>query len=109
MIIRVLTLLLALALTSPAYATDTGYFQRDDCGTLSPENNKTLCLQMTTASGRTAGQLYTYTGGSWVAIGASGSGGGHVVQDEGTPQTQREAMNFVGGGVAVTDVGGVTT
>jgi hypothetical protein len=29
--------------------------------------------------------------------------GGHVIQDEGTPVTERAALNFVGAGVAVTD------
>lgn len=40
------------------------------------------------------------------ALAASGSG--HVIEDEGTPLTQRANMNFVGGGVAVTDAGGKT-
>ncbi len=34
--------------------------------------------------------------------------GGHVIEDEGTPLTQRANMNFVGAGVAVTDAGGKT-
>lgn len=34
------------------------------------------------------------------------SGGGHVIQDEGTPLTQRAALNFVGAGVTVTDDAG---
>lgn len=33
---------------------------------------------------------------------------GHVVQDEGTPLTQRPTMNFTGAGVTVTDAGGLT-
>lgn len=37
-----------------------------------------------------------------------GGGGGHVIEDEGTPVTQRANMNFVGAGVAVTDAGGKT-
>jgi len=36
------------------------------------------------------------------------SGGGHEIQDEGTPLTQRAALNFVGAGVTVTDAGGKT-
>lgn len=35
-------------------------------------------------------------------------GAGHVIEDEGTPVTQRANLNFVGSGVAVTDVGGKT-
>jgi len=35
-----------------------------------------------------------------------GGGGGHVIEDEGTPLTQRTKLNFVGGGVAVTDDSG---
>jgi len=34
------------------------------------------------------------------------SGGGHVIENEGTPLTQRAKLNFVGGGVAVTDDSG---
>jgi hypothetical protein len=42
-----------------------------------------------------------------VAVGAFGtSGGGHVIEDEGTPLTQRTKLNFVGAGVAVTDDSG---
>lgn len=33
---------------------------------------------------------------------------GHVIEDEGTPVTQRANMNFTGAGVAVTDAGGKT-
>jgi hypothetical protein len=40
------------------------------------------------------------------AIAALGGGGGHVIEDEGTPLTQRTKLNFVGGGVAVTDDSG---
>jgi len=36
----------------------------------------------------------------------SGSGGGHVIEDEGTPLTQRAALNFIGTGVTVTDNAG---
>ncbi len=41
------------------------------------------------------------------AIG-SGSGGGHIIQDEGTPLTQRDTIDFAGAGVTVTDAGGKT-
>lgn len=34
------------------------------------------------------------------------SGGGHTIQDEGTPLTQRTNLNFVGAGVTVTDDAG---
>lgn len=37
-----------------------------------------------------------------------GGGGGHVIEDEGTPLTQRADLNFVGAGVTVTDAGGKT-
>jgi hypothetical protein len=43
-------------------------------------------------------------GAAWEA--PSGGGGGHVIEDEGTPLTQRAALNFVGAGVAVTDDAG---
>ena len=35
-------------------------------------------------------------------------GGGHIIEDEGTPLAQQDNMNFVGAGVAVTDAGGKT-
>lgn len=38
----------------------------------------------------------------------SGSGGGHAIEDEGTPVTQRATMNFTGAGVSVADSGGKT-
>lgn len=41
--------------------------------------------------------------------GSGGSGSGHTIEDEGTPLTQRAALNFVGAGVTVTDVGAKTT
>lgn len=36
----------------------------------------------------------------------SATGGGHVIQDEGTPLAQRAKLNFVGAGVSVTDDAG---
>jgi len=43
-------------------------------------------------------------GGSWRVLAVSGgTGGGHIIQDEGTPLTQRTNLNFVGTGVTVTD------
>ncbi len=40
--------------------------------------------------------------------GAASSGGGHTIEDEGTPLTQRDDLNFEGAGVAVADSGGKT-
>lgn len=34
---------------------------------------------------------------------------GHIIEDEGTPVTQRATLNFTGAGVAVADTGGKTT
>jgi len=36
------------------------------------------------------------------------TGGGHTIEEEGTPLTQRTSMNFTGSGVTVTDAGGKT-
>lgn len=36
---------------------------------------------------------------------ATSAGGGHTIQDEGTPLTSRSNLNFVGAGVTVTDGG----
>jgi hypothetical protein len=38
-------------------------------------------------------------------VSSTGGGGGHTIQDEGTPLTQRTNLNFVGSAVAVTDGG----
>lgn len=38
----------------------------------------------------------------------SGSGGGHTIEDEGTPLPQRTSLNFTGDGVTVSDSGGKT-
>jgi hypothetical protein len=45
------------------------------------------------------------TSASFVATGSS-SGGGHTIQDEGSPLTQRTNLNFVGDGVTATDNAG---
>ncbi len=37
-----------------------------------------------------------------------GSGGGHIIESEGTPLTQRGTINFTGAGVSTTDAGGKT-
>ena len=39
---------------------------------------------------------------------STSTGGGHVIEDEGTPLTQRANLNFTGAGVTVTDSGGKT-
>lgn len=45
--------------------------------------------------------------GTWQPItGGGGAGGGHTIQDEGTPLAQRTNLNFVGDGVTVTDDAG---
>lgn len=48
--------------------------------------------------------LVQLTSGS--SSGGSGTGGGHVIQDEGSSLTQRTKLNFVGAGVTVTDDAG---
>ncbi len=50
-------------------------------------------------------QALIYSGGYWVnkVISGISSGGGHVIQDEGTPLTQRSKLNFVGSNITVTD------
>lgn len=51
-------------------------------------------------------QLKVDDGGAFSIIG-SGSGG-HIIEDEGSPLTQRATLNFVGSGVTVTDSGSKT-
>jgi hypothetical protein len=99
---------LFLLLASPALAQDTGYFVRENCGTLAPVEDQTVCLQSTTVDGRIAGNLYVYTNNTWTVV-ASSSGSGHIIADEGISLAQREILNFVGAGVTTTDTGGVST
>lgn len=60
--------------------------------------------------GVTDGQALTYNQATktWVATTISGGSGGHTIEDEGTPLTQRDTINFVGSGVTATDAGGKT-
>lgn len=46
-----------------------------------------------------------YNGSAWVVSGAGG-GGGHVIQEEGSPLTQRAKLNFIGDAVEATDDAG---
>jgi len=41
-------------------------------------------------------------------LAGGGAGGGHVIEDEGTPLAQRADLNFVGAGVTAADTGGKT-
>ena len=60
-------------------------------------------------TGITDGQTIVWdaTTGKFIP-GTAGSGGGHIIEDEGTPLTQRDTLNFVGAGVTVTDSGSKT-
>lgn len=46
--------------------------------------------------------------GRVTALEKAAAGSGHVIEDEGTPVTQRATINFVGAGVSVADSGGKT-
>lgn len=50
--------------------------------------------------------VYTNDAGTDTVLGAGGGGGGHTIEDEGTPLTARSKLNFVGAGVTVTDDSG---
>lgn len=52
-----------LALCGSALA-QTGWLVRPDCGTLTPVNDATVCMQTSSAGGRTPG-IYLYTGNAW--------------------------------------------
>ncbi len=49
--------------------------------------------------------IYNEVTQKWENGPQSGGGGGHTIQDEGTPLTQRTNLNFVGSAVTVTDGG----
>lgn len=52
-------------------------------------------------------ELKVDDGTNFTSVG-SGSGGGHIIEDEGSPLTQRAILNFVGSGVTVSDGGSKT-
>lgn len=52
--------------------------------------------------------VFTDDAGTDTTLGAGGGGGGHTIEDEGTPLTARTSLNFVGSGVTVTDTGSKT-
>lgn len=56
---------------------------------------------------------HTFPGGTTNFLREDGSwqppsGGGHTIEDEGTPLTQQTSLNFVGAGVTAADSGGKT-
>jgi hypothetical protein len=69
-------------------------------------STNTISLKGLTGFG-TAGQVIktnaTADGLEW---GSGATGGGHTIQDEGTPLTQRDNLNFAGTGVTATDDAG---
>jgi hypothetical protein len=103
---RLIFLILLLHFSTPnsVLAQDVGFYVRADCGTLNPVDNSTVCLQQTTANGRVGGITYVYVSGAWTPL-----SGGHTIEDEGVAVAQRETLNYVGGGVVVTDSAGKTT
>lgn len=58
----------------------------------------TVCYRSDTNS------LFRYNGSTWDEIGSSG--GGHTIKDKGVNLAQRDTLDFVGGGVTVTDDSG---
>jgi hypothetical protein len=88
--------LIFLLIAAIAQAQVTGYVERNDCGSIvAPATNQITCKQITTASGRTAGQLYNYNGSSWELIGGTGSGtGGSQHQVDGVNLSNNATVNF---------------
>jgi len=72
-------ILLLLLLTVQAYGAatpQTGFYVRANCNQITaPANNQTVCLQSTTASGRTAGIVYVWSASAWNPIIATGGTG----------------------------------
>lgn len=57
----------------------------------------------------TTGQTMVKQADNTWAPGTASGGSGHTIEDEGTPLTQRDTLNFVGAGVTVTDDSGNDT
>lgn len=86
-------------------------------GKVHKENGKSTTLtEIPFPAGKTSGFVCNSLGfrnsnGDWIWIFGEqegGAGGGHTIEDEGTPLTQRANLNFVGSGVTVADAGGKT-
>lgn len=59
-----------------AATPQTGFYVRSNCNQITtPANDQTACLQSTTASGRTAGIIYVWSGGAWVQASTPGGAG----------------------------------
>lgn len=52
--------------------------------------------------------VFTNDAGTDTVLGSGGGGGGHTIEDEGTPLTARTSLNFTGAGVTAADSGGKT-
>jgi len=104
-------LLFLLILLWPILAhAQVGYFQRDDCGTLTGVESSTLCLQQTTVSGRTAGHVYVFRGGVFVDVDAGGGGGApttatYVTQTPDATLSAEQALSALGTGIAKVTTG----
>jgi hypothetical protein len=60
-------------------------------------------ITMPTIIGNNSKVLAVKADASGIEWATGGTGGGHIIQDEGTPLTQRTNLNFVGVGVTATD------
>ena len=82
---------------------------RDVANQLASKASKTYSVsELEGMQNATTGQVPTkQADGSW-APATGGSGGGHVIEDEGIPLTQRATINFTGAGVTAIDAGGKT-
>ncbi len=89
--------------TAPASLLSVGSgneFQVNSSGDIIKIKSLTYAWPAAHASG-----VLTNNGSGTLTWAAAGSGG-HTIQDEGTPQTARANLNFVGAGVTVTDDAG---
>lgn len=100
-----------------------GYSQMNTFGGIGLRVNDTTTYQTNAAAYHTAGYFDIYfnnqatndhfdiwNGSSYdhVFTFAGSGGGGHVIEEEGTPLAQQTNLNFVGAGVTATDAGGKT-
>src|SRR5690242_12759599 len=104
-ILASLTIIFALLYGGSAFAGRGLYISSSaTCADIpDPVTDYTYCLP---ATGPNKNQLLVYNGSSYVAA-ISGTGSAYAtVQDEGTPLTQRNTINFTGAGVTCTDNSG---
>lgn len=102
---RLLFLILILAFVpniEAATVPTTGFVVNANCANVAnPVANSTACLQTTTAGGRSAGQVYVWSGSAWTLITGSGApvDATYITQTPNSVLTNEQALNTLSSGI----------